>query len=77
MDALGTFTESEMVENTAVSALCASIYESIIEACIFEVGDHIYIGDWNILDYDDSCGDTTSAFDHVVDMSTIEVSGLL
>lgn len=66
-----------MVENIAVSALCASIYESIIEACIFEVGDHIYIGDWNILDFDTSCGDTTADFYPVVDMYTIEVSGLL
>ena len=64
-----TFTESEMVEGTNVTALCAHIFESIIEACIFEVGSHVYVGDWNPADYED-CDDDTDPGQHMV---TIEV----
>lgn len=65
-----------MVENTTVSALCARIYESVIEACIFEVGDHLYIGDWDTSEFD-TCGDTTSSFYTGLGMFTVEVGALL
>ena len=65
----GTFTESEMVKGTTVTALCAHIFESIIEACIFEVGSHVYVGDWNPADYD-YCDDDS---DPLASMVTVEV----
>lgn len=50
------FTDVAMVEGTEVEALCGEIFESAIEACIFEVGDHFYVGDWNIGQFaDGSC----------------------
>lgn len=63
-----------MVENTTVSALCARIHESVIEACVFEVGDHIYIGDWDTSGIDTACGDTISPFNLGPGMYTVEVS---
>lgn len=66
-----------MVENATVSATCASIYESVIETCIFEVGDHLYIGDWDTLEVDAACKNTTSPFYPRVGMFTVEVCSLL
>lgn len=67
----GTFTETRMVNNTRVSAVCASTFESIIEACIFEVGDHLYVGDWNPIDIK-ACGKDTEPG---VPMETVEMVG--
>lgn len=66
----GNFTEDGMVQNTTVTAVCANIYESRIEACIFEVGDHIYVGDWNPYDLY-SCG---RGDEPMVDMYIIEIN---
>ncbi|CAM9818018.1 unnamed protein product [Scytosiphon promiscuus] len=49
------FTNDAMVAGTEVEVLCGEIHESIIEACIFRVGDYLYVGDWNIRDYEGSC----------------------
>lgn len=73
-DPPGNFTESEMVENTTVNALCASIYESIVEACVFGVGDHIYVGEWDMTKIETACGGTTSPQDPGPSMNTVEVS---
>lgn len=55
VDQTFTFTEETLIEGTDVSALCGEIYESVIEACIFNVGGHLYVGDWNIGEFEDSC----------------------
>ena len=64
-----------MVENTMVYALCASIYESIVEACVFGVGDHIYVGEWDNTKFETACEGTTSPLDPGPSMNTVEVSG--
>ena len=66
-----------MVENATVSAMCASIYESVIEACIFEVGDHLYIGDWDTSEIETACENTTSPFYPGLGMFTVEARSLL
>ena len=50
-----TFAEDALVGGAEVTALCGEIYESVIEACLFEVGGHLYLGDWNIGEFEGSC----------------------
>ncbi|CAN0507797.1 unnamed protein product [Ectocarpus sp. 12 AP-2014] len=73
------FTEVDVDYGTEVEAVCGEIFESFIEACIFEVGDHLYVGDWNIGQFEDTCGDDDYT-PTTLDMTIVEIdasSGML
>ncbi len=84
LDQTHSFTEEALIEGTEVSAICGEIYESVIEACIFDVGGHLYVGDWNMGEFEDSCeptdGSNSAYTSSSLDMTVIEIdasSGML